>query len=281
MLTYLKGDMFKSPAQVLVNTVNTVGVMGKGVALEFKKQYPDMFKAYERACNDKLLDIGKLMLWKGSNKWILLFPTKKHWRNPSKIEYIEAGLQKFIETYAEKGITSISFPRLGCGNGGLDWADVQPLMERYLKKLPISVFIYIGPYGDQKPEHLAQAPMEQWLHSNPQNIGFTIIEEDLQKQFSSRTQLQLDDGTIGYAQWVGDGIWIKNGIETNLTAKELCEFWIYIRDNGVICIEDLPESHIKHAPILLKVLQKLNYLQPIVTSHDGIDFKKGYQYIKT
>lgn len=280
MITYLKGDMFKSPAQVLVNTVNTVGVMGKGVALEFKKQYPDMFKAYERVCNEKLLDIGKLMLWKGLDKWILLFPTKKHWRNPSKIEYIEEGLKKFEETYLEKGITSIAFPRLGCGNGGLNWSDVQPLMEKYLKKLPIPVFIYVDTYGDQAPEHLAQIPMDQWLHSNPQNIGFTIIEEDLQKEFSEKVELLLDDGTTGYAQWTDDGIWIKNGVETKLSVKELCEFWVYIRDSGVIRVDNLPKSYLAHAPILLKVLQKLAYLQPVVASLDGIEFKKGYQYIR-
>lgn len=133
MITYLKGDIFSSPAQVLVNTVNTVGVMGKGVALEFKKRYPEMFSAYERVCKAKQLEIGKLFLWKGPEKWVLMFPTKVHWRNPSKIEYIEAGLQKFSATYADKGITSAAFPRLGCGNGGLDWKQVQPLMEQYLK----------------------------------------------------------------------------------------------------------------------------------------------------
>lgn len=280
MITYLKGDIFRSPAQVLVNTVNTVGVMGKGVALEFKKQYPDMFTAYERVCNEKLLDIGTLMLWKGPDKWILLFPTKKHWRNPSKIEYIEAGLKKFVDTYLEKGITSIAFPRLGCGNGGLKWAEVQPLMEQYLKKLPIPVFIYTDTYRDQAPEHLAQAPMEQWLHSNPQNIGFTVLEEDLQKKFSQKVELLLDDGSIGYAQWTENGIWIKNGIEAQLSAKELCEFWVYIRDSGVICADELPSPYLEHAPILLKVLQKLDYLQPIVASPDGIEFKSGYQYIR-
>lgn len=93
MITYLKGDIFSSPAQVLVNTVNTVGVMGKGVALEFKKRYPAMFKSYERVCDEKQLEIGKLLLWKGPEKWVLMFPTKKHWRSPSKLEYIEAGLQ--------------------------------------------------------------------------------------------------------------------------------------------------------------------------------------------
>lgn len=280
MITYLKGDIFKSPAQVLVNTVNTVGVMGKGVALEFKKQYPDMFKAYEQVCNEKLLDIGKLMLWKGQEKWVLLFPTKKHWRNPSKMEYIEAGLQKFVETYLEEGITSVAFPRLGCGNGGLKWSDVQPLMEQYLKKLSIPVFIYVDTYGDQAPEHLAQAPMEQWLHSNPQNIGFTVIEEDLAKKFSEPVQLLLDNGHIGCAKWTGEGIWINNGVEAQVSAKELCEFWVYIRDSGVICADDLPEAYSEHAPIILKVLQALGYLQPIAASLDGAEFKSGYQYIR-
>lgn len=107
-----------------------------------------MFKSYERVCDEKQLEIGKLMLWKGAEKWVLMFPTKKHWRNPSKMEYIEAGLKKFTDTYIEKGITSIAFPRLGCGNGGLDWEEVRPLMERYLKRLPIPVYIYVGTYQD-------------------------------------------------------------------------------------------------------------------------------------
>lgn len=280
MITYLKGDIFKSPAQVLVNTVNTVGVMGKGVALEFKKQYPDMFKTYERVCSEKKLDIGKLMLWRGSDKWVLLFPTKKHWRNPSKLEYIEAGLQKFVATYAEKGITSIAFPRLGCGNGGLDWELVRPMMEQYLKRLPIPVYIYVGTYGDAAPEHISQVPMDQWLHSNPQNIGFAVLQEDLEKKFSSKVKLKLDDTSIGYAQWNGADIWIKNGAEFQISADELCSFWVYIRDSGIISTDELPPPYEEHAAILLKVLQKLDYLQPVLTSLDGIEFKNGYQYIQ-
>ena len=143
MLIYLKGDLFSSPAHVLVNTVNTVGVMGKGIALEFKNRYPEMFKVYQKTCDDKLFDIGKLLLWKMNEKWILLFPTKKHWRSPSKLTYIEKGLEKFVQSYEKLGIESIAFPKLGCGNGGLDWDDVRPIMEKYLKNLPIPVYIYI------------------------------------------------------------------------------------------------------------------------------------------
>lgn len=142
MIKYIKGDLFSSPAQVLVNTVNLDGVMGKGIALQFKKLYPDMFAKYQIFCEKKLLDIGKLMLYKSDNKWILNFPTKKHWRNPSTLDYIEAGLQKFVETYKDKNITSIAFPKLGCGNGGLDWNVVKPVMDEYLKNLPIDIYVY-------------------------------------------------------------------------------------------------------------------------------------------
>lgn len=89
MIKYIQGDLFTSPAKVLVNTVNTDGVMGKGIALKFKKLYPDMFKKYQSFCDNKLLDIGKLWIYYSPNKWILNFLTKKHWRNKSEYEYIE------------------------------------------------------------------------------------------------------------------------------------------------------------------------------------------------
>ena len=89
MIEYIEGDLFNSPAQVLVNTVNTIGVMGKGIALSFKKRYPGMFEAYRTACEKHQLMIGKLMLYYAPDHWILLFPTKMNWRNPSKIEYLE------------------------------------------------------------------------------------------------------------------------------------------------------------------------------------------------
>jgi len=153
MIKYIEGDIFESPAQVIVNAVNTVGVMGKGLALSFKQRYPQMFEKYKSACEKHLLTIGKLMLFYETDHWLLLFPTKEDWRNPSKLEYIEKGLIKFVQTYAEKGITSIAFPRLGCGNGELDWADVKPLMERYLKELPIDVYIYLCPNPELVPKY--------------------------------------------------------------------------------------------------------------------------------
>lgn len=144
MLQYVTGDLLTALSQTLVNPVNTVGVMGKGIALQFKKQYPDMFVEYKRLCKAGELNIGELMLWKATDHWILNFPTKKHWRDPSKLDYVKAGLQKFANSYSDYGITSIAFPKLGCGNGGLDWQVVRPVMEQYLKGLPIDVYVYWG-----------------------------------------------------------------------------------------------------------------------------------------
>lgn len=145
MISYVSGDLLKSNAQTLVNAVNTVGVMGKGIALAFKQAYPEMFTQYQALCMAKQLEIGTLWLYKSPEKWVLNFPTKINWRNPAKIEYIETGLQKFVESYAGMGVTSIAFPRLGCGAGGLDWEQVQPHMERHLQPLPIEIqIVHLG-----------------------------------------------------------------------------------------------------------------------------------------
>lgn len=154
MLSYVTTSIFDSPAQTLVNTVNTVGVMGKGIAAEFKRRYPDMYRRYREVCAAGQLDVGKLLLHPSPHKWVLNFPTKKDWRKPSRVEWIESGLQKFVSTYTDRRITSISFPMLGCGNGGLQWGVVQPVMERYLKTLPIPVFVHLASAeSDRVPEH--------------------------------------------------------------------------------------------------------------------------------
>ena len=165
MITYLEGDLFSSPAQTLVNTVNTVGVMGKGIALEFKKRYPAMYEQYKKYCDDKSLTIGKLMLWRDEpDHWLLMFPTKTTWRKPSDLSYIEAGLKKFVATYSDKGITSAALPRLGCGNGGLNWKDLKPLMEQYLEPLSIPCYVYLKNLELTVQEHQNIAATEMWMH---------------------------------------------------------------------------------------------------------------------
>lgn len=154
MLIYHRTSLLESKAQTVVNTVNCVGVMGKGIAAEFKARYPDMFAAYKRICDAGALEPGKLWLWQGPERWVLNFPTKNHWRNPSRLEWIEAGLEKFVAEHERRGITEISFPRLGCGNGGLDWDEVRPIMEKHLAPLSITVYIHDYTHNVGLPEHL-------------------------------------------------------------------------------------------------------------------------------
>lgn len=142
MIQIVSGDIFESDSQTIVNTVNCVGVMGKGIALEYKKRYPKMFTRYKEICDRHLLKVGYLWLYKNEPKWVLNFPTKDNWRNLSKIEYLELGLQKFMDTYKEKGITSISFPLLGASNGGINPEVSLAIMCKYLKDCDIPIKIY-------------------------------------------------------------------------------------------------------------------------------------------
>lgn len=148
-ISYCKGDIFNSAAQVIVNPVNCKGYMGKGLALAFKKRYPHMFVSYQQECLEGKLYIGRPILYKSSTPWILNFPTKDHWRDDSKIEYLEKGLHYFITSYKSLGIKSVAFPKLGVGLGKLSWKDVGPLMITYLSQVDIDVCIYITE-GDQE-----------------------------------------------------------------------------------------------------------------------------------
>lgn len=284
MLTYIKGDLFSSPAQVLVNTVNTVGVMGKGIALEFKKRYPEMFKLYQKKCDDKSFDIGKLLLWKRGEKWVLLFPTKKHWRSPSKITYIEKGLEKFVQSYEKLGIESIAFPKLGCGNGGLDWNEVGPIMEKYLKNLPIHIYIYLDNYKESIPEHKKTLEIEKWLRKNTNSIGFTFIKEELQHAINENSELLINDSLLKHISWQEDGIHLINGDEIVIPEEDLCDFWYYIRNVGVIEIDRLPERFTSYGPIMLDILKRLDYVQSIIIMNndtESIETSNGYQYISS
>lgn len=146
MLTILNGNIFVSDRQTLVNAVNCVGVMGAGIALEFKLRYPAMFRRYDELCRQGRMEVGKLWLYKpktaASDPWILNFPTKRHWRLPSKMEYLERGLENFVTTYRRRGIQSAAFPTLGSQHGGLSETRVLALMETRLSECDIPVDIY-------------------------------------------------------------------------------------------------------------------------------------------
>ena len=192
MITYVDGNLFKSPAHVLVNTVNTVGVMGKGVAKEFKRLFPDMFQKYRDLCEEKKFDIGNLFLYRTDNKWVLNFPTKKHWRSPSRPEYIDKGLQKLVSIYLDMGIYDLAMPLIGCGHGELDWpTQVKPIVEKYMKTLPVNVFVYVYASGQAPvPEHRNVPEMETWLRSEPAHLPFAEVWLDLLQVLEQQTEFR-------------------------------------------------------------------------------------------
>lgn len=175
------GNIFESNAQTLVNTINCVGVMGKGLALEFKNRYPAMFDKYKSFCNKGVFKPGVLWIYKAEDgKWILNFPTKIDWKDDSEMSYIEEGLKKFVEIWEEKGIKSIAFPLLGCKNGGLDPEDVIPLMEKYLNQCEdLDVTIYDDRIPVEVPK--VDTPEELSGDENPKEIVIeseALVEEE-------------------------------------------------------------------------------------------------------
>src|SRR6266700_329243 len=152
MFKALIGDLFGTQAQTRVTTVNCVGIMGKGVAEEFKKRYPAMFEDYAERCERKQVRLGEPYLYRDcSGVLIVNFPTKDHWRSPSRLADIERGLDYFVRHHLEWGVKSAAFPPLGCGNGGLSWEEVGPLMYGKLRHLNIDTEVY-APYGTTKTQ---------------------------------------------------------------------------------------------------------------------------------
>jgi O-acetyl-ADP-ribose deacetylase (regulator of RNase III) len=149
MLEFRKGNMFESGAQTLTNAVNCKGVMGKGLALVFKKKFPKMFIKYKELCENKKLYVGKLILIKEKDCNILLFPTKDHWFNDSQAHYITSGLKYLRNNYKKMGITSLALPALGCGLGGLKWKEVKADIQEFLYDIDIPVYVY-EPLGEGK-----------------------------------------------------------------------------------------------------------------------------------
>jgi O-acetyl-ADP-ribose deacetylase (regulator of RNase III)/uncharacterized protein YwgA len=159
----LVGDILKSKAQTLVNTVNCVGIMGKGIALEFKNRFPEMFKDYTERCARGEVKPGEPYLYKLLYPpQIVNFPTKDHWKSVARISDVEAGMKYLLEHYKEWGITSIAIPPLGCGNGQLEWRAVGPLIYGYAKQMDIAVEMY-APYGIP-PKELTIKFLKQTTH---------------------------------------------------------------------------------------------------------------------
>jgi O-acetyl-ADP-ribose deacetylase (regulator of RNase III) len=160
MIELRRGDILKAKADALVNTVNTVGVMGRGIALQFSKAFPEVLRAYEAACRRGEVQIGKVLSYDlnryAQPHWVINVPTKRHWRGKSQMEFVDAGLAALVEEVKRLGIKSVAIPPLGCGLGGLDWNEVQPRIVNAFAPLPdVEVFLY-QPAGAPSAEVMAK-----------------------------------------------------------------------------------------------------------------------------
>ena len=176
MIEIKKGNIFTTNCQTIVNTVNCVGVMGAGIAYEFKLRFPKMFEKYKLFCEDGSIDIGRLWIYKLAKddyetyEYILNFPTKKDWKYPTKIEYLEIGLKKFVDTYKSKGILSVAFPLLGANKGGLSEDISIRIMKKYLEQVDIPVEIWY--FNPNAKDDLYEAFKAKFL-----NLDINFIKE--------------------------------------------------------------------------------------------------------
>lgn len=154
MIELVRGNLLEADAEALVNTVNCVGVMGKGVALQFRQAYPDNYQAYRRACDRHELHPGQMLVWRTDRaenpRYIINFPTKRHWKGKSRLDDIDSGLIALVAEVQVREIKSIAVPPLGCGNGGLDWADVRPRIEAAFAGLPATRVLLFEPAGSPR-----------------------------------------------------------------------------------------------------------------------------------
>lgn len=184
MVEITRGNIIKAPAEALVNTVNTDGYMGKGIALQFKKAFPDNFKAYEKACRAHEVQPGRMFVFETGSlidpKFIINFPTKRHWREKSLLADIESGLKALIREVGDRKIRSIAVPPLGCGLGGLKWSVVRPLIEKAFSELPNVRVLLFEPVG---------TPDAKTMPIRTKKPGFTIARALFIKLIEQYTEL--------------------------------------------------------------------------------------------
>jgi O-acetyl-ADP-ribose deacetylase (regulator of RNase III)/uncharacterized protein YwgA len=236
-----KGNILQSQAQAIVNTVNCVGVMGKGIALEFKRKYPTMYRDYVARCDKGEVEVGKPYPYTVDDHIVVNFPTKRHWRSVSLLSDIEAGLQHLREHLNDWGITSIALPPLGCGNGQLDWAVVGPTLHRHVSTFGIPVELYVPyetPLDDPQLDlvGMGQSPATRRHKIRDSSIALVAILADLEENFHhwpvGRVLLQK----IAYFATVGG---LPTGLEFEAAsygpfAQGLKRELARLQDNGLV-----------------------------------------------
>ncbi len=284
MITYVHGDLFYSPARVLVNPVNTVGAMGSGTAYDFKRFFPDMYEHYRDLCQRDEFAIGQLMLYRTPHKWILNFPTKRHFRATASLDHIEDGLKKFVRIYAEQDITSVSFPALGIDEDGLAWDEVKPIMESYLEPLPMSVYVHIHTDKTADARRSTRA-MKTWLTGRPSTISFEVFWKELLRIVQIDIDAKSHIPFKGVAtptkgrQRLSLKLTPRRGDSVFLPETQLRDLWQYVTRAGYVLPQNLPAGLEQHASMIMILLAQVSLLRPIQLERQDGDVFTGLQYI--
>ncbi|MGL5402417.1 MAG: macro domain-containing protein [Acinetobacter sp.] len=203
MLKYVNGDFFDYDADIRINTVNCVGVMGAGVALLFKKKYPEMFKQYKKDCDNKIISPGNPTVWEEGDMfdkktYIINFPTKIHWRNDSEYSYVEDGLKWLSEYLSKHKNNTVTLPALGCGHGGLDWNIVKSLIEKYLANSENEILVF-EPSSSKKislsPDSLGSDSVKLGIHliENKSSDYPLVLRKITEKPLFTFNKVRIDD----------------------------------------------------------------------------------------
>ena len=204
MLEFVKGDIFDAPADIRVNTVNCVGVMGTGVALAFKQRYPDMFKDYQRDCKDGRVMPGTMHIWKSlTGDWIINFPTKRDWRESSRYEDIDAGLDDLRGYLNGVGRVTIALPALGCGHGGLDWDRVSRMISEKLDGVDAHVLVFEPAASRQAGRIATEQPTED-ERKGAEQLGYTLMGRESLPALEARGPFYVLGGVEPlFRRWIG------------------------------------------------------------------------------
>ncbi len=290
MIKYTTGNIIEADTEALVNTVNTVGVMGKGIALAFKKAFPSNYKIYRQACEDKEFNIGDLLITDTGQltpKYVVNFPTKKHWRGKSKIEFVEIGMQELVKEINLKQIKSIAIPPLGCGNGGLNWEVVKPIILKNLETLTnkVEVIIYEPGFNNQiiKPKKQVKlTPARAMLLTalkDYQILGYDINLLVIQKiayflqRFGEPLNLQYEKGYYGpYSHKLQHLIKYLNGYYLNFKHEET-------KPSTLVHLNHLDKVEIYNQENLTTEQQKR--LQDVQNLTEGFESPYGLELLAT
>jgi O-acetyl-ADP-ribose deacetylase (regulator of RNase III)/uncharacterized protein YwgA len=296
MIEIKEGDILKANAEALVNTVNCVGVMGRGIALQFKKKFPQNFNAYKTLCNKNEMKPGRVFVFDLERiyypRYIINFPTKKHWKANSRLEYIEAGLESLVKEIRNRRISSIAVPPLGCGLGGLDWNVVRPIIEKAFSQLPEVQVLLFEPKGAPDAEKMVKVSTIPRMTVGRAALIMLIrrylaalMDPDISlleihklmyflQEAGQPLRLNYEKGTYGpYAQKLRHVLNVIEGhfIEGYGDAEDRPDIQIHLKGNAVVQAQEYLEKH----------RDTLNMLERVFDLISGFETPFGMELIST